>query len=235
MSFRLLPIVLFATGALLFLKSVSLVVSDGFVFSPVIVEAAAQDTAGADGAETDNAAADARDTAEAGDAAPVAETPTAEEREPVDLGKSRSERAVLESLRERRETLDARERQLELREQLLRAVEKQIQQRVSEMKALEERIGVATTKKAEQEKEEFANLAKMYQSMKPKDAARIFNRLELSILLKVSKAMKPVKLADVMAKMDPEAAERLTIEIATGGTGMGTEAPMAELPKIGGS
>ncbi|AXS41206.1 hypothetical protein [Breoghania sp. L-A4] len=232
MNFRLLPIVLFATVALLVLKSASLVVSDGFVFAPVVVEAAAQDAARTDAGEGDDAVAGGM---EAADSAPEADMSSAGENDRPDLGKSRSERAVLERLRERRETLDGRERQLELREQLLRAAENRIQQRVGEMKALEDRIGVATNKKTEQEQQEFANLAKMYESMKPKDAARIFDRLELSILLKVSKAMKPVKLADVMAKMAPEVAERLTVELATGGNGMSADTPMAELPKIGGS
>lgn len=237
MTLRLIPIVLFATVSLLVLKSIGLFVSDGFILSPMVVEAAAQDaTQGGDAqppaAEQGADALPAMDAAAGEPAETMAPTgdPGVE-----DLGKSRSERAVLGRLRERRETLDGRERQLQLREQLLRAAEKRIEQRVIEMKALEDRIGVATTKKAEQEKEEFANLAKMYQAMKPKDAARILDRLDLSILVKVAKAMKPAKLADVMAKMSSEVAERLTVELATGGTGMADAGPMAELPKIRGN
>lgn len=239
MNIRLLPIVMVSTAALLVLKAISLVAADGFVLTPMVLEAAAQDAsgeaAGQAAAGEGNAAATTQEgSAPAGEepatAAPAL-LPTSDAVE--DLGKSRSERAVLERLRERRQQLDGRERQLELREQLLRAAEKRIEQRVVEMKALEESIGVAATKKAEQEKQEFANLAKMYSAMKPKDAARIFDRLELSILVKVSKAMKPVKLADVMARMSAEAAERLTVELATGGMGVASAPTMDELPKIG--
>lgn len=238
MNIRLLPIVMVSTAALLVLKAISLVASDGFVLTPMVLEAAAQDASGDADAQAaageGNAPAMPQEGAVAGDepAGPVpALMPPSDTVE--DLGKSRSERAVLERLRDRREQLDGRERQLELREQLLRAAEKRIEQRVVEMKALEESIGVAATKKAEQEKQEFANLAKMYSAMKPKDAARIFDRLELSILVKVSKAMKPVKLADVMARMSAEAAERLTVELATGGMGVASAPTMDELPKIG--
>jgi flagellar motility protein MotE (MotC chaperone) len=240
-NIRLLPIVLFATISLLMLKGISFISSNGTGFSPVIVSAAAQDATDANadaGAKGDGAKGEAADAMPA-DALPAdgeGKHPASVSERPEDLGKSRSERAVLGRLRERREELNGRERQLELREQLLRAAEKRIEQRVTEMKSLEDRIGVATTKKAEQEKKEFENLAKMYSSMKAKDAARIFDRLELSIMVKVAKAMKPTKLADVMAKMSGEAAERLTIELATGGRGIGnTAGPIAELPKINGN
>lgn len=240
MNIRLLPIVLFATISLLMLKGISFISSGDTGFSPVIVSAAAQDAtdAAGDGAKGDAAKGDGAkgDGAGAMPADGQVKHPASVSEGPADLGKSRSERAVLGRLRERREELNGRERQLELREQLLRAAEKRIEQRVVEMKTLEDRIGVATTKKAEQERKEFENLAKMYSSMKAKDAARIFDRLELSIMVKVAKAMKPTKLADVMAKMSGEAAERLTIELATGGRGIGnTAGPMAELPKINGN
>jgi flagellar motility protein MotE (MotC chaperone) len=55
----------------------------------------------------------------------------------------------------------------------------------------------------------------MYENMKPKDAARIFDRLSLPILLKVVRQMKPRKMADILARMSPEAAERLTVAIAS--------------------
>ena len=151
-----------------------------------------------------------------------------------DLGRSRSERVVLERLRQRRKELDEREAHQRLREDLLKAAEQRIESRVSELKQLEARIGVAVDEKKKQEEQEFMNLARMYESMRAKDAARIFDRLELSILVKVARAMKPAKVADVMAKMQPEVAERLTIELATGGDG-GGPASVNDLPKIGGN
>ncbi|WP_321339410.1 hypothetical protein [Breoghania sp.] len=151
-----------------------------------------------------------------------------------DLGRSRSERVVLERLRQRRKELDEREARQQLREDLLKAAEQRIESRVGELKDLEARIGVAVDEKKKQEEQEFKNLARMYEAMRAKDAARIFDRLELSILVKVARAMKPAKVADVMAKMQPEVAERLTIELATGGDGSGPGS-VGDLPKIGGN
>ncbi|MBZ0218410.1 MAG: hypothetical protein K8F25_17770, partial [Fimbriimonadaceae bacterium] len=77
----------------------------------------------------------------------------------------------------------------------------------------------------------------MYEMMKPKDAARIFNRLDLPILIDVVSQMKARKMAAILAAMESEAAERLTIEIAT----QGRQSPFQSeetagdgaLPKIG--
>ncbi|TYC65047.1 hypothetical protein FMN63_21670 [Stappia sp. BW2] len=132
----------------------------------------------------------------------------------LEIGGSAAERAVLESLGRRRETLQEQEGQLDLREKLLQATEERIQKRVNELKKLEERIEAAVGQKQEQEESEIAGLVTMYESMKPKDAARIFNRLSLPVLLKVVRQMKPRKMADILGKMDPEAAERMTVAIA---------------------
>ncbi|PTW61771.1 hypothetical protein C8N35_102487 [Breoghania corrubedonensis] len=151
-----------------------------------------------------------------------------------DLGRSRSERVVLERLRARRKELDEREARQQLREDLLKAAEARIEKRVGELKQLEARIGTAVDEKKKKEEEEFKNLARMYESMRAKDAARIFDRLDLNVLVRVARAMKPAKVADVMAKMKPEVAERLTIELATGQND-GMAGSMGDLPKIRGN
>lgn len=158
----------------------------------------------------------------------------------LEIGGSAAERAVLESLGKRRESLQEQEGQLDLREKLLQATEERIQKRVDELKVLEQRIEAAVEEKKRQEENEVAGLVTMYETMKPKDAARIFDRLSLPILLKVVRQMKPRKMADILAKMSPEAAERLTVAIASnaGSTPqpvqpVAAQAPAQEmLPKI---
>ena len=49
--------------------------------------------------------------------------------------------------------------------------------------------------------------------MKPKDAAKIFEELEMTTLLEVAERMKERKLAPVMAKMNPERAREITVEL----------------------
>jgi len=149
---------------------------------------------------------------------------------------SAGERAVLESLNQRRLELDARARELDVRESLLTAAEKRIEGRLVELKEIEARITAATQKKDEAEAARFKGLVTMYENMKAKDAAKIFDRLDLQVLVAVATQINPRRMSDILAQMTPEAAERLTLEIANrSGSREAAEAPPpSELPKIEG-
>lgn len=54
--------------------------------------------------------------------------------------------------------------------------------------------------------------------MKPKDAARVFDRLEIGLLGEVARLINPKKLGEIVAKMPPEQAEKLSVELANRGT-----------------
>ncbi|WP_421861659.1 hypothetical protein [Parvibaculum sp.] len=151
---------------------------------------------------------------------------------------SKSERTVLQSLAERRKELDARTQELDTRAQLLAAAEKRVEERVAELKEIEARINERIGAEDEANEERIAGLVSMYETMKPKDAARIFERLDMGVLLDVVTRMQPRKMAAVLAAMDPVVAQDLTVELATGdrlsdirgsGTKSGAEAPAVTL------
>ena len=145
---------------------------------------------------------------------------------------SESERAILERLQSRRQELEQRAREVEIRESLLKAAEKRIDSKVEELKAVEGRIGTAAGQRNEQEAARFKGIITMYESMKPKDAAKVFDRLEMSVLIEIASQIAPRKMSDIMGLMQPEAAERLTVELARRAGGDNNKA--AELPKIEG-
>ena len=145
---------------------------------------------------------------------------------------SESERAILERLQTRRQELDARAREIEIRESLLKAAEKRIESKVEEMKSLEGKAATAAGQRSEQEKASFKGIVTMYESMKPKDAAKVFDRLEMSVLIEIASQIAPRKMSDIMGLMQPEAAERLTVELARRASGDSNK--QAELPKIEG-
>jgi flagellar motility protein MotE (MotC chaperone) len=147
---------------------------------------------------------------------------------------SPSERAVLERLQERRQELETRAREVDIRESLLKAAEKRIESKVDEMKGVESRISAAAQQKEEADNARFKSIVTMYENMKPKDAGRIFDRLEMSVLIEVASRIKPQKMADILAQMSAEAAEKLTVELARRSGGIGTSAAMSSLPKIEG-
>jgi len=146
---------------------------------------------------------------------------------------SPSERAILERLQTRRQELEQRAREVEIRESLLKAAEKRIDARAEEAKATEARLVGVSGQKAEQDAARFKGIITMYEGMKPKDAAKVFDRLEMSVLYEIASQIAPRKMSDIMGLMQPEAAERLTVELARR-AGSDKSSSTAELPKIEG-
>jgi flagellar motility protein MotE (MotC chaperone) len=146
---------------------------------------------------------------------------------------SASERAILERLQSRRQELEARARELDIRESLLKSAEKRIDTKVEELKGVESRIGAATAQKSEADAASFKGLITMYEGMKPKDAAKVFDRLDIAVLYEIASKIAPRKMADILGLMSPEAAERLTVEMAKR-AGSDKSASIADLPKIEG-
>ncbi len=145
---------------------------------------------------------------------------------------SQAERAILERLTERRQELDQRERELAMRETMLQAQEKKLDEKVAELKDVEAKIQAATGKKQEAELAKLKGVVTMYENMKAKDAAKIFDRLDIRLATEVAYQIAPRRMSDILALMSPEAAERLTVELANRNADKAQAAP--DLPKIEG-
>ena len=146
---------------------------------------------------------------------------------------SASERAILERLQSRRQELEARAREIDIRESLLKAAERKVESRVEELKGVESRISTATDQKNEADAARFKGIITMYEAMKPKDAAKVFDRLEMPVLYQIASQIAPRKMSDILGLMSTDAAERLTVELARR-AGPEKSASAADLPKIEG-
>ena len=155
---------------------------------------------------------------------------------PLEPGRiaSPGERAVLERLQTRRQELDTRSRELEMRENLLKATEKRLEDKVTELKDTENRVNTAMGTRDKTEAQRFKSIVSMYENMKPKDAARIFDRLDMKILVDVSTQINPRKMSDILGQMSPESAERLTVELANRASPQPKTTSPDQLPKIEG-
>ena len=122
--------------------------------------------------------------------------------------------ALAERLAERRRQLEERARDIDQREALLRAAERRLEERVEELRRLEQRINEAGQQREEQQNQQLRSLVTMYESMRPTEAARIFDRLDREVLITVATRMNPRRMAEVLAAMQPDAAQRLTVEMA---------------------
>jgi flagellar motility protein MotE (MotC chaperone) len=147
---------------------------------------------------------------------------------------SGAERAILERLQERRQELDTRARELDIRESLMQAAEKRMDGKLAEVKETEQRITVATQQKDDAQAARFKGLVTMYENMKPRDAAKIFDRLDIGVLIDVASKIEPRKMSDILAQMSPDTAQRLTVELASQAhdNNSGGNTSAAGLPKI---
>ncbi len=218
--FRLLPMLIAVAALMLSVRVID--IKNGFVdLSSVRVASELQ----AQQAEAPSQTPAANNAAPATPAAPAAESkpgpapaPTRSEQTasvPADTGGfSQTELDVLQKLQERRATLDARERDIDRREALQKAAENQIERKITEMKTLQSTIEGLLRQYNDQEDAKMRSLVKIYENMKPKDAAKIFEQLEMPIMLEVVERMKEQKVAPILAEMDPTKARNLTSELA---------------------
>lgn len=146
-------------------------------------------------------------------AAPTSTVQSLADRDPTTF--TRAEIELLANLAQRRDQLEQRAREIDLRESLLAAAEKRIDERIAELKKLEGSIKQIVQQYDKQEEQNLQGLVKVYENMKPKDAARIFEKLDANVLLGVVERMKEAKLAAVLADMNPATAQDITVRLAT--------------------
>lgn len=127
---------------------------------------------------------------------------------------SLTEQVLLDRLAARRTELDSYEQELALRASLIDAAEKRVNERTATLQALESQISTLVDERKKLEEDQFASIVSMYKTMKPKDAAGIFDSLEMDVLVRVAKMMPPRNMAPILAAMDRAKAEELTVALA---------------------
>ena len=127
---------------------------------------------------------------------------------------SATELKVLQSLSKRRDALDKREKKVRQHEALLKAAEGEVDRKVAELNKIRSELEDLLNKQQVIQDERLDSLVKIYENMKPKLAARIFDTLEMEVLLSVISRMKERKSSPILANMNPEKARQVTIQLA---------------------
>lgn len=131
-----------------------------------------------------------------------------------DTDNSSAQIDVLSSLAKRRAELDARERDLDMRDNLIAAAEKRVDTKIDSLKDLQSQIQALLVQRDAADQKQLDALVKTYSTMRPRDAARIFDNLNEDVLLSVAVGMKPDVLGAILAQMQPEMAQKLTLRLA---------------------
>jgi flagellar motility protein MotE (MotC chaperone) len=127
---------------------------------------------------------------------------------------TQSEIDLLQRLSERRQQLEDRSRSLDQREAMMRAAEGRIDRKIAEMKTLEDSIQTLLKTHDDQEKQRLDRLVNIYKVMKPKDAARIFDDMEMPLIVDIFMLMSERSTAPILAQMTPDKARAVTQELA---------------------
>ena len=254
-SIRLLPIVILATFALLMLKSVGLITNGEYVLvgtnSVNAQENLTQDETGKNLPQfsaSDNQAAErasenlfsraneAPINSTSLDAVPVTKNNNGDKIAIGSIdGVNNTERAILERLGERRTELELFSSELDVRLALVEAAENRLALRIANLEEIEARIDLKVKEKKSLDDAQFKGLVGMYETMKPGDAAAIFNDLPMNVLLRVASSMSSRKMAPVLAKMSKTRASELTQRLAEIEVEPTMQAPLddvANLPQI---
>ncbi len=229
---RLLPLTIFVLALLLVVKSsvlVGAIIGAGEAMGSSVLPAARAAGQPASGLPTSGKAVAGKDAGgsgagtasskeklpvNAGQDAACASTPATAGSSPPDPPVSDSERAVLLDLRQRRQQLEAREAALTTREAVLTAAERKVSGRVDELQALQKKLEALEAARVQREESGWKGLVKLYETMKPRDAAVILNDLDMQVLLQVLDRMKEAKAALILSAMHPERAREVTDGLA---------------------
>ena len=177
--------------------------------------------------EGDGAVDDSKDsTAEAGDDKTQASTQTSDsetdnaEDEDDGMGEevenfSAVEVEILQQLAKRRTLLDKREYEIVTQENILQATINKLDAKIAEIKSLKSEVSTMLDQYKVKKDMGIDSLVKIYSGMKPKDAAKIFEELDMPVLIQVIDRMKENKVSPILAQMDPIKAKTLTVKMAS--------------------
>ena len=213
MRMRLLPITIGVAALLLASKSLAV----AFAFLPpgwTLHEAVLPIAVAASANEAKHGTATSEPPHATPPATPAASPKPLVPSDPPPQPVSSEERQLLQDLRDRRRTLDVRERVLTEREDILKAAEHRLVARGAELALLQSKLEQLEKGRADRDDANWVSLVKVYEAMKPREAAAIFNDMDAPILLELIDRMKETKAATILAAMQPDRARLATSQLA---------------------
>jgi flagellar motility protein MotE (MotC chaperone) len=193
------------------------VMHDGRLLALSFAEASAETEAGKDAAKPagDAKPAEGAKGAEDPKVNPPSTTSDSEnEKAPPKPEFSQVEIDLLESLAKRRQELDNWAKQIQLKQNMMNATELRINDKIASLEKVKKQVEDLLAQYNQQEDTKIKSLVKIYENMKPKDAARIFEELDMPVLLMVVDRMNERKVAPVLAAMSPTKAKDVTVQLA---------------------
>lgn len=145
----------------------------------------------------------------------VAEVPVAQASMPMlprEIGPqwSKEEVKVLTALDHRRAELEERSTRLDDREGELGARDQALASKLVELKELTDRLKGERDRGEKQRNNQLEQLANVYGSMNPPEAAQLLGQLDVTVALSLIERMPEKRIGQILALMNPERALRIT-------------------------
>lgn len=131
-----------------------------------------------------------------------------------EAGLSPAELKVLQDLGSRRGQIESLEKNVDVQQQLLLAAEAKVDAKITTMRGLIAEMKGLLGQADEKQKAENARLVKVYEGMKPKDAAAQLAIMKDDVRLDIVQGMKERNLSAILGAMPPVAAKDLTEKLA---------------------
>jgi len=131
-----------------------------------------------------------------------------------EAGLSPAELKVLQDLGARRGQIESLEKNVDVQQQLLLAAEAKVDAKITTMRGLIAEMKGLLGQADEKQKAENARLVKVYEGMKPKDAAAQLAIMKDDVRLDIVQGMKERNLSAILGAMPPVAAKDLTEKLA---------------------
>ncbi len=134
-------------------------------------------------------------------------------------------KVILRGLDEKKKNIEKESESLSRKKKELEQYEEQIDEKIAQLKKLKEQINgdLALLRKKKSEKEiareaafekRLRSLVKTYAGMKPKNAAKIVDKMELEVARKIFSRMRETSAAKILANVDSAKAARITEHLA---------------------
>ncbi|MEX1235228.1 MAG: hypothetical protein WEB56_09615 [Roseovarius sp.] len=121
---------------------------------------------------------------------------------------------MLKSFQARKAQIDRQEEEMRDRQQALTVAERQLQSQLAQLEAAEDKLRQTLTMADTAAESDVDKLTKVYESMKPKQAAALFEVMDPDFAAGFLGRMKPDAAAAVMAGLSPQAAHTFSVVLA---------------------
>ncbi|MDF2142003.1 hypothetical protein [Paenirhodobacter sp. CAU 1674] len=122
--------------------------------------------------------------------------------------------ALLDEVQRREQRVIEREGLMTDRTQALQLAEKRMEERLAALRAAEDELAKTVSIAEKAADEDVARLVTLYENMKPKDAARLFEEMAPEFAAGFMARMRPDAAAAIMAGVDPKVAYTISVLMA---------------------